>query len=317
LSLAIIEGIHNFKQGDKGVVATIGTFDGLHLGHQAILKRLGSYSRENGLAPIAITFEPHPRVLVTPDEPPPLLTTWIEKTNLFRSYLDGSLIVLEFNRELMNLSAEEFVHNFMIKKLNLKRLIVGYDHAFGKNRSGTINDLMGLGRKFGFDLEVVNPIIREGRPISSTRIRRLIQGHKLTQALEMLGHPYPIAGKVIQGIGLGKKIGYPTANIDFHPRKLLPTDGVYSCRIEMRNELFKGMMFIGNNHFNPETSKSVEVNIFDFKEEIYGEIIICQPQVFIRENRFFDDTSKLVDQIGLDKKEVLKLIDKGDDTNVN
>ncbi len=316
MSLEIIKGIDSFKQGDKGVVATIGTFDGLHLGHQAILQRLGSYSEENGLAPIAITFEPHPRVLVTPDEPPPLLTTWIEKTDLFRKYLDGSLIVLEFNRELMNLSAEEFVHNFMIKKLNLKKLIVGYDHAFGKNRSGTINDLMGLGRKFCFDLEVVNPIIRDGRPISSTRIRRLIQGHNLTQALEMLGHPYPIAGKVIKGIGLGKKIGYPTANIDFHPRKLLPSDGVYSCRIKSRTKMLKGMMFIGNNHFNPETSKSVEVNIFDFKEEIYDEVIVCQPEVFIRENRFFDDTSKLVDQIALDKKEVLKLIDKGDDTNV-
>jgi len=312
LSLEIVKGIDNFPKTERQVVATIGTFDGLHLGHQEILRCLMKSAEEKNLDPIAITFEPHPRVLVTPNDPPPLLTTWEEKVKYFSQYMTGRLLILEFNRDLMALTAEDFVRDYLTAKLNLKKLIVGYDHAFGKNRSGTINDLMGLSGIYKFELEVVNPIIREGRPISSTRIRKLILSHQFNHALEMLGHPYPVSGQVIRGIGLGKKLGYPTANIDFHERKLLPVEGVYSCQTEIDGKMYRGMMFIGNNHFNPERNKSVEVNVFDFDRDIYGETVYCYPEIFIRENKVFNDTEDLVAQIDRDKKEVLRIFNKGE-----
>ena len=307
MSLEVIKDIDNYGNGKREVVVTIGTFDGLHRGHQEILRRLMESSKAMKMGAVAITFEPHPRVLVTPDDPPLLLSTWDEKVRLFSKYMEGQLFVLNFNKEMMNLTAEEFIKNYLTKKLNLKKLVVGYDHAFGKNRSGTINDLMGLSKTYSFDLEVVNPILISGRPISSSRIRRLITGHDLSLALNMLQHSYSIGGKVIKGIGLGKNFGYPTANIDFHRRKLLPFDGVYSCQAEHNGNIYNGMMFIGKNHFDHEREKSVEVNIFDFDKDIYGDELICYPETFVRENIKFENTDKLVEQITKDKENILKL----------
>ncbi len=311
MSLEVIKGINGFSSIDRGVVATIGTFDGLHLGHQAILHRLFRSHQNENLTPLAITFEPHPRVLVTPDSPPLLLTVWEEKVRLFSKYMSGILVVIEFNREIMNMTAEQFTRSFLVERLNLKKLIVGYDHAFGRNRSGTINDLMELSRKYSFDLEIVDPVIVEGKPISSSRIRRLMNENNLPRVQQMLGHPYPVAGKVKKGIGLGKRIGFPTANLDISGRKLLPPQGVYSCKLEIDDRHFDGMMFLGVNHFNPDAGVSVEVNIFNLDEELYGKEIFCYPEVFLRENRIFAESSALAEQIKLDKENVLKLKDKG------
>ena len=307
MSLKLIKGIDNFPGYDDRTVATIGTFDGLHLGHQAILRRLKMSADKMGMNSLAITFEPHPRVLVTPGSPPLLLTCLDEKVSLFERYMDGTLLVLDFTPELMNLTAEEFTRKYLVERINLAKLIVGYDHAFGKGRSGTINDLMDLSRKYSFELEIVDPVIVNGRPISSTRIRQLMMGRNLTQAIKFLGHPYPLRGKVIGGIGLGKKLGFPTANLECNPRKLLPADGVYSCSIEHAGRNHDGMMFIGKNHFNPQADKSVEINIFNFDEEIYGEKVTCYPEVFVRENRKYTDTGDLVEQIKQDKKKILML----------
>lgn len=312
MSLEIIYGLEEFDTISENLVVSLGTFDGLHVGHQAILKSLMISAEKAGLNPVAVTFEPHPRVLVTPDSPPPLLTVWEEKARLFADYMNGRLLVLKFNKELMSQSAEQFAREILVEKLHLKKLIVGYDHAFGKNRSGTINDLMELSRKYAFELEVVNPVIIEGRPVSSTRIRHLITERKFSQALDMLGHPYPIYGVVEKGIALGKELGYPTANVRYDERKLLPVDGVYSCRVEYKGQMYNGMMFIGTNYFNPENKRSVEVNIFDFDREIYAHEIICYPRIFVRENIKFVDREELVRQIAKDKENILKLINKGD-----
>ncbi len=307
MSVEVIKGIENISGTDSETVATIGTFDGLHRGHQAILDRVANSAKKRDALPLVITFEPHPRVLVTPDSPPPLLTCLNEKVKLFDKYFDGKLLVMEFNKEIMNLTAEEFTLRYLIDRVKLGKLVVGYDHAFGKNRSGTINDLLGLSKQHNFELEIVNPVIVEGKPISSTRIRKLLIDHKLSQALELLDHGYPIAGKVKKGIGLGKKLGYPTANIEVSERKLLPYDGVYSCQIEVDGHKHEGMMFIGKNHFNPELVKSIEVNIFDFEDDIYDKEIFCYPEIYIRENRKYDDVTKLVEQINKDKEKVLNL----------
>ena len=307
MSLEIIKGIKNYSAEKSGVVATIGTFDGIHLGHQSILRELSLSASRKKSGALAITFEPHPRVLVTPDSPPPLLTCINEKARLLSEYLDGTLLVIEFNKQLMNLTAEEFTKYYLIDELNINKLVVGYDHAFGKDRSGTINDLMGLSRKYSFDLQIVDPVIVDGRPISSTRIRHVIAENNLSPAVELLGHPYIIAGKVKKGIGLGAKIGFPTANLEYSPRKLLPEDGVYSCLAEYNGRKYDGMMFIGKNYFNPAAGKSVEVNIFDFKENVYDEELFCYPGVFIRKGRKFGSEEELVKQLREDKKSVLML----------
>jgi riboflavin kinase/FMN adenylyltransferase len=309
LSVKVIKGIDNLTDHLSGTVATIGTFDGLHLGHQAIFKKLTDVSSKMNLQAVAITFEPHPRVLVTPDSPPLLLSCSNEKAKFISDYMSGILLILEFNKKLMNLNAAEFTQEYLLNKINIKKLIVGYDHAFGKGRSGTINDLMELSKKHDFELEIVIPVIVDGKPISSTRIRRLIMNDKFEEAGRLLGHPYPLSGNVIKGIGLGKKIGFPTANIDFSPRKLLPKDGVYSCDVEYNSNRYKGMMFIGKNHFDPQKEKSVEVNIFDFDKEIYEKELFCYPNKFIRDSKKFTETSELVEQLHRDKEKVL-MIDK-------
>jgi riboflavin kinase/FMN adenylyltransferase len=307
LSLRVVRGIENLREVEPGSVVTIGTFDGLHLGHQAIFARLIESSKANNCEAIAITFEPHPRVLVTPHSPPPLLSCLNEKIKYFSEYFDGTLLVLKFNDGLKNMSAMEFTKKYLVEKIGLSRLIVGYDHAFGKDRSGTINDLMSLGREYGFDLEIVKPVLVDDMPISSTRIRRLITSNQFDRAKKLLGHPYPLSGEVIRGIGLGKKIGYPTANIDVGSRKLLPKEGVYSCSAELNGEKFKGMMFIGTNHFNPEAGKSVEVNIFNFDRDIYGIELYIYPEVYIRDNMKFEETEQLTMQLKKDKEKILLL----------
>ncbi|MCX6826665.1 MAG: bifunctional riboflavin kinase/FAD synthetase [candidate division Zixibacteria bacterium] len=316
MSLEIIKESDIPSQCQRGVVATVGTFDGLHRGHQAILTELKRASKKEQMTALAVTFEPHPRTLVTPETPPLLLTVWEEKLKLFKEYMDGKLLVLEFNCELMNMTAEEFIKIYLVERMHLRQLIVGYDHAFGKNRSGTINSLMKLSHQYSFDLEVVNPVIVEGTPISSSRIRHLVFDQKYPQALDMLGHPYPIYGRVIKGIGLGKKLGFPTANLQINPRKLLPPEGVYSCRLDLGDKIYSGMMFIGINHFNPGTDVSVEVNIFDLDEDLYDREVFCYPEVFIRENRIYKEPDKLIRQIIMDKENVIKIINRGESKNV-
>ncbi len=307
MNLNVLHGIDNFDEGQEKTVVTIGTFDGLHLGHQAILTRLMEVAGKRGWPALAITFEPHPRVLVTPDSPPPLLTCLNEKIRLFSDYLDGMLLILKFDRELMNLTAEQFTKNYLVDRINVGKLIVGYDHAFGKDRSGTVNDLIELSRKYSFELEIVNPVIVENKPISSSRIRRLMADNHYAEALKLFGHPYPLSGTVTKGIGLGKELGYPTANIRINPRKLLPADGVYSCSVELDHRKLDGMMFIGRNHFNPEAVKSIEINIFDFDEEIYDRELYCFPEVFIRESRKYNETSQLAEQLKIDKENVMRI----------
>jgi riboflavin kinase/FMN adenylyltransferase len=302
--------MENYKADRAGIVS-IGTFDGVHRGHLAILKDLKKAAEESGLYPIIVTFEPHPRRLVTPNDPPKLLTNLEEKIRILRDFVDGTLLVLKFNKELMNMTAREFIEEILLKTCRAAKMVVGYDHAFGKNRSGTIDKLKVLSEELSFDLTVVPPVLVDDMPISSTRIRRLIDGGEFRKARQLLGHDYPIMGRVTRGIGLGKKLGYPTANLDINSGKMLPVDGVYSCRVEITGRGYDGMMFIGKNHFNPDLKKSVEVNIFDFKDDLYDKDIICYPENYIRENRKYETPELLVKQIELDKQKVIKLKHKG------
>ena len=313
MTTTFIRGIQKFKKrGDRAVIATLGTFDGIHLGHQEILRQLREESQKSKLDPVLITFHPHPKALVTPNDVPMLLTTIEEKEKFIPDFLEGNVLVLDFNEELRSLSAEEFVKKILVDGVGVRKVIVGYDHAFGKNRSGNITELKRLGQKYNFDVTVVDPIIVDGKPVSSSRIRKAMLGGHFTEAIRLLGHEYAIYGTVERGIGLGRKIGYPTANVRYNPRKLLPPAGVYACWAQTGKDDKYGMMFIGQNHFNPVERVTVEANLFDFDRDIYDDEMIVYPCKYIRENRKFGSTDELVKQIELDKQNIIKLMNTGE-----
>jgi riboflavin kinase/FMN adenylyltransferase len=313
LTTGFIRGLENYvRSGERGAVATLGTFDGIHRGHQEILCRVRDHAMQTGQEPVLITFHPHPRVLVTPENVPMLLTSLEEKEQFIPDFLDGHVLVLDFNDELKNLSAEEFVKRVLVDTVGVKKLIVGYDHQFGRNRSGTIDTLREHGREYGFEVEVVEPVIVDGSPVSSTRIRNALKTGRFNEAVHLLSHAYAIYGTVERGIGLGRKLGYPTANVHYSPRKLLPTEGVYACWVEVAGQSKSGMMFIGQNHFNPVQRLTVEANIFDFDQDIYDEEIIVYPCRYIRENRRYESKAELIAQIEQDKKDVLNILDEGE-----
>jgi riboflavin kinase / FMN adenylyltransferase len=315
LTTRFIHGLERFPKSDRGTtVVTIGTFDGIHRGHRAIFQRVRAVAEGKNLRPVLITFHPHPRMVVTPDNVPMLLTTIEEKGKFVPHFFDGSVLVLEFNKALMNLTAEEFVRQVLVDTVGVKHLVVGYDHGLGKNRSGTAGELRRLGEELDFEVEVVPPVEYNGTLISSTKIREAMTSGRYSQALELLGHDYAIYGTVERGIGLGRKLGYPTANVKYSHRKLLPPKGVYACWAQIGSEEKHGMMFIGQNHFNPVERLSVEANLFDFDRDIYDEEIMVYPTHFIRENQKFEDREGLIGQIRNDKKNVIEIIGKGERT---
>ncbi len=309
MSVNFIRGIENYPvDQDRHTIVTIGTYDGIHLGHQEILKLVMSESQKSNSEAILVTFHPHPKVFVAPEHIPLLLTSLEEKRKFIPDFFKGKVLTLDFTEKLQSLTAAEFVETVLVKTLNAKKLIVGYDHAFGKDRSGNIEELKRLGKKFNFEVEVVAPVHYKDKPVSSSRIRKAILRNDFQEAQKMLGHHYAIYGKVERGLGLGRKLGYPTANVCYNMRKLLPVEGVYACWAEIGDEVKNGMMFIGKNHFNPQLRITVEANLFDFDRDIYDQDIIVYPTHFIRENRKFDSTDTLVEQIKKDKINVLNIL---------
>lgn len=297
-------------------VVTVGTFDGLHRGHQAILDRVTAESRRLGCEPIVITFHPHPRIVVSPENIPLLLTTREEKELLIPQFFEGRTVVLEFDDELRQLTADEFVKGILLDHFKARKVIVGYDHVFGRGRGGTIEKLNQLAAELGFEVEVVGLVTHNGEAVSSSRIRDLIAGNAFTKALDLLGHPFPILGTVERGLGLGRKLGYPTANVRYSVRKLLPAEGVYACTVTVDNDVHLGMMFIGRNHFNPQNRVTVEANLFDFDADIYDREIVVYPTRFVRENRRFPSTTELTRQIAHDK-EMIQRIQKQENFNAH
>ncbi len=289
-------------------MATLGTFDGFHLGHRSIFDALERQARTLGLSPVVITFHPHPRVIVTPDSPPLLLTTPEEKIDILSGRFDGSLVFLRFDENLRKMSAEEFAEDILVKRFGIRALVVGFNHNFGHNRTGTAEQLHMIGEQRGFGVEVVGPVKYKDQPISSSRIRRAIREGEWDDAVAMLGHPYPIHGVVTRGLGRGREMGWPTINLSWEKRKLLPKEGVYSCTASVNGDSYRGMMFIGVNMLNPDKTLSVEANLFDFDRSVYEKEATLYPRHFIRANRKFESADLLAEQIARDKKKILDLL---------
>lgn len=315
MSISFHRGLENYPQAQpRSAIATVGTFDGIHRAHQEILRRVSARAGESALTPVMVTFHPHPRVVVSPDRVPLLLTTIEEKEQFLPDFFDGRVLIMEFDEQLRDMTAERFVEEILVDRLGIAGLIVGYDHSLGKDRGGTTDVLKRLSRKHGFELEITDAVIHEGEAVSASTIRKSMTRGHYDEAISMLGHCYAIYGTVERGIGLGSKLGYPTANVSYDQRKLLPPQGVYACRVHLDEEVHDGMMFIGQNHFNPQARISVEANLFDFDRNLYGRAITVYPTRFIRENRTFADTTALARQIEEDKKIIQSMIKQGEKT---
>lgn len=286
----------------SGSVVTCGTFDGVHRGHQAVLAEITRRARAQGLQSLLVTFEPHPLEVVNPAAAPRLLTLPAEKRELLAQTELDRLEVLPFTKELSQLPPEAFVRDVLRARLGMRELVLGFDHGFGRGRSGDVALLRQLGAQDGFAVDVVEPVLDHGQPISSTLIRTGVAHGNLDAVARWLGRRYAIQGIIERGAGRGKTIGVPTANLATpDARKLLPPDGVYAVRVTWRGKRFGGMMNQGSRPTFGQEARVLEVHLFDFTGDLYGETVTVEWVQRLRDVQAFPSRDALVAQLGRDR----------------
>jgi riboflavin kinase/FMN adenylyltransferase len=290
--------------GSTGTVITIGTFDGVHRGHRLVLDRLAARAVETGLRSVLVTFDPHPLDVVNPAAAPPLLTTAEEKTEVLVESQLHYAVVLPFTKTLAAYDAEQFVDEVLRKRLRMQELLVGHDHGFGRGRSGDADVLKSLGATRGFAVTVVPPVQgRDGRPISSTAIRRAVAGGDLARAADGLARPYSVSGVVVAGAGRGRALGFRTVNLaPPSTRKLLPPEGVYAIRAQTPSGSFGGMMNLGPRPTFGEAETTLEAHLFDAEGDWYGARLRVDFVARLRETRKFENAASLIRQLGRDEE---------------
>lgn len=287
-------------------VITIGTFDGVHLGHQNILKRVSKLAKRYKKTPIVLTLFPHPRMVLQKDNSIQLLNTIEERISLLKSYGITEVIVKKFTKDFANLSAEAYVKDILVNELQATHIVIGYDHHFGKNRSANINDLRQFAKRYNFEVEEISAKDVNDITVSSTKIRQALHNGDVHQANSFLGYNYFISGKVIKGKGLGRTIDFPTANIKIDADyKLIPKDGVYVVKSKIDNQWVYGMMNIGYNPTVEGKTKSIEVYFFDFNTSIYNTKLCIEFLIRLRDEKKFDNIQALKTQLKLDKQNAL------------
>ncbi len=300
--MKIYQCIHDFEAVAHPIV-TIGTFDGVHLGHQAIFSRMKEEAKKTGGETIVITFSPHPRLVLYQNSVNlKFINTREKKIERLEKIGIDHLIIIPFTKEFARNSSEQFVTDYVVKYVHPARIIIGYDHHFGKNREGNIRLLERLKLKLGYEVEEVPPFFVDGAPVNSTRIRDLLHDGNVKEANRMLGYEYAITGKVVRGQRIGHKIGYPTANLEIpNEYKLITANGVYACRVLLGKRTYKGMGNIGVRPTIDHGNLTIEVNIFDFDEEIYDKKITIQFVDRLRDEKKFKNLEALKRQLAKDK----------------
>lgn len=294
----------NFLRSDSAtpLALSIGMFDGVHLGHQSIIHRLNTIAQIKNLESAILTFWPHPRKVFNPNDDLKLLNTIDEKKYLLQKNGLQHLFLKEFDEDFRNLTGEEFVRQILVEQLKVKHLIVGYDHTFGKNRSGDFSLLKKMGPELGFEVEQVEAVNYKDLNISSTQIRNALVKGDILSANKMLGYHYSVSGEVIHGQKIGRTIGYPTANIQVDPMKLLPKNGAYIVDVFVKEQHFKGMLSIGTNPTVEGKLKTVEVYILDFKDDLYGKEISVNFRDFLHDEIKFESLEQLIIRLDEDKE---------------
>jgi riboflavin kinase/FMN adenylyltransferase len=292
-------------------VTTIGTFDGIHIGHQKILKRVVTLAKNQGYDPVVLTLFPHPRMVLQKDDSIKLLNTIDERVALLKSLGIKEVIVKTFTKEFANLSAKAYVKDILVDELNTKQIVIGYDHHFGKNRSANINDLKEFAELYDFKVEEISAQDIEDVTVSSTKIRNALDKGEVALANSFLGYNYFITGTVVKGKGVGKTIDFPTANIHIKESyKLIPKDGVYVVKSKIENRTIYGMMNIGTNPTVGGKTRSIEVHFFDYNKDIYGKEFKIEFLKRLRNEQKFKNLDALKSQLAKDKYAALDLINK-------
>lgn len=297
----------------ENLVVTIGTFDGVHEGHRKLIHRIREAAREIGGETLALTFFPHPRMVLYPEEHGvELLNTSNEKIKLLEEAGLDHLVIHPFDAEFAGMTSEEFVKKVLVKKLKAAKLVIGYDHKFGKQREGSFDDLLRMGPKYGFSVEKISEKDVNDIAVSSTQVRKALKSGDIATATAFLGRPYSLSGTVIHGNKIGRTIGFPTANIHLpETYKLIPAEGVYVVEVELMNESFHGMLSIGRRPTIEEKGElSIEVYILNFNREIYGSEITLRFLDRIRGDIKFNSLDELTKQINNDLVYTLNYFEK-------
>jgi riboflavin kinase / FMN adenylyltransferase len=301
--MKIYHGIDDFTPLRFAVV-TSGTFDGVHVGHQKILSRLTEIANQHHGETVVITFWPHPRLVLHPeDNSLKLLNTFEEKAELLKEQGVQHLVRIPFTKEFSQLSSTEFINQILVAKIGTKKLVIGYDHHFGKNREGSFEELKRNAPAYGFEVEEIPRQDIDHVGVSSTKIREALEKGDIKSANHLIGRPYAITGRVVPGDKLGRLLGFPTANIEVDTKfKLIPSDGIYAVTVIYEHQIFQGMLYIGNRPTVNGTKRNIEVNIFNFSKEIYGDSLTLQFHTLIRHDARFSDLEGLKNQLAEDKR---------------
>jgi riboflavin kinase/FMN adenylyltransferase len=292
-----------------GSTVTVGSFDGVHLGHQAVLREIARRAGAAGRASVLVTFEPHPLEVVNPRAAPPLLTTGPERREFLAQTPVDYVLFLRFDRRLAGYRPEEFVRRVLIGRCGMRELVIGHDHGFGRGRSGDVDTLRRLGVEDGFEVDVVAAVDVGDQHVSSSRIRRAVAGGDLDTAARMLGRPYSVSGQVGQGERRGRLLGVPTINLaDVPPQKLLPPDGVYAVRVEWRGGRAGGLMNQGPRPTFDDGRRSLEAHLFGFEGDLYGEWVRIEWVERLRDVKRFASVEHLQQQLERDRSRALAVL---------
>ena len=298
--MKLIRGIHNFKESLPACVATIGNFDGVHLGHQHVIKQLKAVAEIRNQPTVVLIFEPQPVEFFIPQQAPRRLSRLRDKIKQMTDVGIDYLVCLQFNRTLANLSAQDFVSEILINRLNIKHLVIGDDFCFGKNRSGDFNYLKQCGEQFGFDVENTHTLMIDNERVSSTRIRQCLANDDMISTRQLMGRPYTLSGKVAHGKKLGRQLGFPTINIKMGNRALA-VHGIFAVLVKgLDNRVLRGVASIGTRPTVNGTGTILEVYILNFNEQIYGECVDIEFLHKLRKEEKFDSLNALTVQINQD-----------------
>ena len=304
-------GLHGLPPQAAGAAITVGTFDGVHRGHWSVLQRLQEVAESEGLLSVLVTFDPHPLKIVRPEIAPRLLTTANEKKEILTlSGLDYA-VFLNFTRSLSLYMPEEFVRDVLLARFGLRKLVVGYDHGFGRDRRGDAELMRGIGARYGFEVEVMEPVRMNDETISSSRIRRALEAGQVEKAASGLGRPYSLAGVVVHGEGRGRTLGFATANVAVHQTdKLLPLEGIYAVRAATRSHLGPGLLHLGPRPTFRGSPPSIELHLLEFEGELYGEPVRGEFLTRLRDVKPFGSAAELVEQMRRDREAAVRFLER-------
>jgi riboflavin kinase / FMN adenylyltransferase len=305
----VSRSIHTHADATDGAVVTVGTFDGVHRGHIEVLNRLDAAAAERDALSVLVTFDPHPLRIVRPEAAPPLLTTPAEKIEILAQTRLDRVVFLHFTPVLAAYEPREFVEQILIARLGMRHLVIGYDHGFGRGRSGDVDTVRQIAQDIGFGMEVVEAVEAHGEHVSSSRIRRLLQEGDVREAALGLGREYSLTGTVVRGEGQGRKLGFPTANLGLgHADKLIPHEGIYAVRAALRDRFIDGVLHLGPRPTFAGLPPSIELHLFDFDADIYGERVAVRFVDRIRDIARFDSVDALVRAMERDCDEAQRLL---------